>query len=1169
MSSVDNIGILATMNTYGRPVNRYIYRPIETAFVNRIIPFILLLCPLLGLGQNGQPFLTQIKADGISLDSRTFGMVQGWDEVIYMAKRQGVIAYDGNNWDLIEVPGIPHAVASDPSTGRLFVGLSNGFGELLVDQTGNYRFKGMLDSTQQSSDFTKILFGSEDVFFYSEDVIYRLHRDKTKGPTRLADADGMMYNGAFAFKNRFFAQTDEGKLNLLYEDSLIPMPIQPFKADEQLLFNLELNTDELLIGTSANRLYEFNGKRFREVEVNDHAYLREHILSDGISLDQEQLALATLSGGCIVIDAKTKKTEFTLNYRTGLPDNEVMALCTDRNGGLWLAHDFGVTRVDMSLPIGEFSSYAGIDGNLLTSIYHKDRLYVATSNGVYYLTKATDMLELQKVMKQQENMRRITSQAKPEQRKPKPVVKKTAPPVAKVIQENKEDIFEGLSAKEKRQLRRKLRQEKRKQKKTEEAEEAEEADESSPETEQLEPAKREVVVQKPEPVPEPKVQQYETPVVEAPSTAKQTKMELSASYIFKLVDGLDIKTRQLVEYGNELLAATNNGVMRITGTSSKPLVENIYVNHISDSEKANRFYVCTDNGFLRLDNIGGVWKKTTVTDSISANIYSVAENGANDLWVTSDNTAWNLHLNEKDSVTGMDEFWFGSDFSEKVEAATIDGVVHFLLPSGIYHFDKLRQRMLPVSDQELYIAGNGEYILNGKGNNWFHNGVDWKPLGKENSGANTSMLELFDFPKHITKDAKGNLWIIDNNSGLHRIFGDHKRGATEPFNVYIRKVSDDDGTQFTLDGIEIERGINSLYFRISAPFFLKSEGTSFQYRVPGLRDNWSRWSNDATIELPFVPAGDYVMEVRARNILGHISELRSVPFSVSQFLWLRWYMILLYVLALAGLVFTIIKIRERSLRETQRQLEGMVKQRTQELEEQKGKVEDLLLNILPKETADELQTNGKATARHYNMVSVLFTDFKGFTRFAEQTKPEDLVTELDNCFIRFDEIIDRYQLEKIKTIGDAYMCAGGVPKVNKSNPIATLLAALEIRDFMKTLAEEKKAAGEKFWEVRIGIHTGPLTAGVVGKKKFAYDIWGDTVNTASRMESSSEAGKVNISGTTYELVKEYFDCEYRGKVDAKGKGLIDMYFVKGLKKEYATTDNGHIASPDLLKIMEW
>ncbi len=216
---------------------------------------------------------------------------------------------------------------------------------------------------------------------------------------------------------------------------------------------------------------------------------------------------------------------------------------------------------------------------------------------------------------------------------------------------------------------------------------------------------------------------------------------------------------------------------------------------------------------------------------------------------------------------------------------------------------------------------------------------------------------------------------------------------------------------------------------------------------------------------------------------------------------------------------------------------------------EKDRSDKLLLNILPQETADELKSKGSATPKYYEKVSVLFTDFKGFTTVAEKLSPQQLVEELNHCFMAFDNIIDKYKLEKIKTIGDAYMCAGGIPAINDNNPIDVVLAALEIRDFMDHLKVEREAEGKEIWELRIGIHTGPVIAGVVGKNKFAYDIWGDAVNTASRMESSGIPGQVNISGTTYQFVADYFQCVHRGKVEAKNKGEIDMYLVEGPKAQ--------------------
>lgn len=242
-------------------------------------------------------------------------------------------------------------------------------------------------------------------------------------------------------------------------------------------------------------------------------------------------------------------------------------------------------------------------------------------------------------------------------------------------------------------------------------------------------------------------------------------------------------------------------------------------------------------------------------------------------------------------------------------------------------------------------------------------------------------------------------------------------------------------------------------------------------------------------------------------------------------------------------------------------LEVRVQERTKDLNEARKKSDELLLNILPASIADELKQRGSASPRRYDSVTVMFTDFRGFTQVAEKMSPEALIEELDRCFYQFDAIVDRHRLEKIKTIGDSYMCAGGIPTVNRSHAVEAVLAAMEIAKFMEQARVLKLQLGEPFWELRIGIHTGPVVAGVVGQRKFAYDIWGDTVNTASRMESSGEPGRINISASTHDLVKDFFACSYRGKVSAKNKGEIDMYFVDGLLPPLALPDDPFTPGP--------
>ena len=211
---------------------------------------------------------------------------------------------------------------------------------------------------------------------------------------------------------------------------------------------------------------------------------------------------------------------------------------------------------------------------------------------------------------------------------------------------------------------------------------------------------------------------------------------------------------------------------------------------------------------------------------------------------------------------------------------------------------------------------------------------------------------------------------------------------------------------------------------------------------------------------------------------------------------------------------------------------------------EKDRSDKLLLNILPQDVANELKETGSAKAMSYESATVMFTDFVDFTKAAELLTPEELVNEINFCFSAFDKIIGNYRIEKVKTIGDAYMCAGGIPQSYNGHPAEVVKAALEIRKFMNALSAERAAQGKSCFRIRIGIATGPVVAGVVGLKKFAYDIWGDTVNVAARMESAGEAGKVNVSESTYALIKEEFSCEYRGEIDAKNKGKVKMYYVE-------------------------
>jgi class 3 adenylate cyclase/streptogramin lyase len=326
---------------------------------------------------------------------------------------------------------------------------------------------------------------------------------------------------------------------------------------------------------------------------------------------------------------------------------------------------------------------------------------------------------------------------------------------------------------------------------------------------------------------------------------------------------------------------------------------------------------------------------------------------------------------------------------------------------------------------------------------------------------------------------------------------------------------------------------------------------TYSYKLEGFEKDWSKPSQVNIARYNSVPAGEYTFRVRAACGSDNWNEKEmTVKVVVEEAFYRTWWFIGLSFLAALALVSGMLEYRLYLSIQREKDLKREVKVRTLELEHEKRKSDELLLNILPAETAEELKQFGKSKAKRYDNVSILFTDFKGFTKIAEQLSPEDLVAEIDFCFRNFDAIIETHELEKIKTIGDAYMCVGGLPKPDVNSPVKIINAALEIRDFMLRYAEDRRKENKLFFEIRLGVHTGDVVSGIVGTKKFVFDIWGDAVNIAARMEDNSKEGKINITGVTYDLVKDHFNCTYRGKIEVKNKGEVDMYFVE--KKETMT-----------------
>ncbi|WP_430814233.1 adenylate/guanylate cyclase domain-containing protein [Carboxylicivirga sp. RSCT41] len=316
-----------------------------------------------------------------------------------------------------------------------------------------------------------------------------------------------------------------------------------------------------------------------------------------------------------------------------------------------------------------------------------------------------------------------------------------------------------------------------------------------------------------------------------------------------------------------------------------------------------------------------------------------------------------------------------------------------------------------------------------------------------------------------------------------------------------------------------------------------------RYRLVPYSKEWSPWTARNSAAFFNLKEGNYLFLLELPD--GQIKEA-SIQIDLPVWKHPLFYITGIVILSFIGFMLFVILFRQRI-----RKITHNIEEEFKKAFKIKQKAREKTVGV----NAKTVKAQARIRSRKYKKVTVLFADIQGFTKIVEHINPETLIDELDRFFFFFDGVVEKYNIEKIKTIGDAYMCAGGIPNINRTNPVEVVLAGLEMQKFMQdSKAQQNSEVG--FWELRIGIHTGPVISGEIGRKNVSFDIWGDTVNIASRMESSGTAGMINITGVTYELIKDFFDCDYRGKMPIKYKGETDMYFVKRIKSELCTDEHG-------------
>lgn len=625
----------------------------------------------------------------------------------------------------------------------------------------------------------------------------------------------------------------------------------------------------------------------------------------------------------------------------------------------------------------------------------------------------------------------------------------------------------------------------------------------------------------------------------------------------------------LLAYKKSLIAATDDGLYRIDGEK----IEHICVN----KEQIVHVY---DNRLITIgEGIFSIWEDSPQTYPSLIPVYS--QTNLPDIEVSS------IAIDGKESLLAMlgtknDGVWMmGIDSTHQfyikkcpwqgiprnfhrievyetaigVVFSTEDGIYRSDVENGFFYKDAKIQipvdmgnlRLMPLiedKDKNLWFAlhKEGHYenqvAVAWNTNNFERYTIIFAPFAK-----------LRNFNTNVIFPEENSIVWFGGEDGLARMDFNKISVRKTLGNVCLTKVTIDEDSLLSQSeqNIVLPYGTKSIAFDFVAIEYENHDDIFYSYFLEGQDDTWSQQTKTMSKEYTNLPPGKYVFHVIAKRASGVASKETVFSFEIKHHPLLTPWAFVFYLILLIGVIIWLSKIRARKLAREAKIMNAFIEKKV------KSMTEERQTSSVEKEPIVDEDLMHSQT---YELATVLFSDFKGFSKLAEKLSADSLIKELDTYFSEFDKIIARYNVEKIKTVGDSYMCAGGIPKRNTTNPIEVVAAALEMQYRIKEMQKNHEQTDE-VWGVRIGVHTGPVIAGVVGAKdKLSYDIWGDSVNIADRMESAGEVGKVNISESTYLLVQDFFDCEYRGKVAVKGKDeKLDMYFVTGFKPEFAQEGN--------------
>ena len=845
--------------------------------MKKIYLFLSLSLFLQGLSaQQGSPLLTHF-AESRKVENQSWAVCQDEDNIMLFAYRKGILAFDGKDWTTIRTPVIPYAMQKNPYDGKIYIGGDNNYGYLEKNDASTYDYVSLSGDSAGTGVITRIIFSDSLAWFYSDQTTNRYNLGVGICDLQLKSKPDHPFTGMFITPEKTYINVLGEGLYRLESDTLFPIVTGYLTEETEILFSLPYNDERVLVGLSNGDISLFDGIKYYDYEVKDEGYLKNNILSEGIVLGDTAYAFSTLDGGALVIEKLSGDILFTINNKNQLPDDEVYAIGKDNTGGLWLSHQYGLTRADLHLPVANYSIFPGLDGNLTSALRHNDELFVSTSEGVYYLTEVKSYDEVQIYTRVPVETVSTEEDAEEEEQK-----------------SGRKNIFTRIFGKI---------------------------------------TGREQREQQAEP---------EEPVAKTPQTrvTRRTVSKLkSINHIYKKVEGLNEKCRQLVSTPEGLLAATNRGLFVIKDHKAEIVEDRRYINSIAWKPYDNRYYVAANDGYFAGTYANGKWVTDILDPRFYNTVYSVVAEDNNTLWMGGDDVAYRAEIgNEEDDVEYFN-YSVKNEFPQRYVVDLVNDSVILYTETGIYYFNEENDEFINYvnrgdigESRAVLTLPLANFPLIKYDNDWLSKGR------KEDMDDNElALLKLFDEVVSVTSETE-NLWVISGDNLLYGI--DRKRSAeiTPSISILIKNISNEKGVSFNLTDIKFQRGDDVIIFDIIAPAYLKANTNQYQYFISKQMTDWSPWSTFTHYEKTISKQGDYTLQVRAKDLWGNISEPVSVDFTIkAPFTETAFFYILVGIVLLA-LIIVVVRFREKQLHHKNRILEEKVRERTAEIAAQKEEI---------------------------------------------------------------------------------------------------------------------------------------------------------------------------------------------------------------------------------------